>query len=276
MSECINDYYIYNGDIKESKNFDKEILRTGKVLYEVIRIIDGKPLFFNKHMDRLRNSAKITGVTIKFSNQDIKEMIEKLINSNGIYYSNVKLIFNFDSISRKLNISAVYFVEHSYPSKENYEYGVNTIFYHGERETPNAKILNINFRQLVNKEIRAKNAFEAILLDRNGDITEGSKSNIFMIKEDNVITAPVQSVLPGTTRQTIIELCRKANINVVEKKVNYTEIESMDALFISGTSPKVLPIAKVEKSEFGSSKNRIVLQIMKLYDKEVYNDLAKA
>lgn len=274
MSECINNYYIYNDNIEESQNFDEIILSKGKVVYEVIRIIGGKPLFFKKHMDRLKNSAKLTNVTIKFADEEIKQIIDKLININKTYDGNVKLIFNFKTNLNKLNAFAAYFVEHSYPSKKNYKFGVSTIFYHGERDNPNAKVLNTSFRKLVNKQIRGKNVFEAILLDRNGDITEGSKSNIFMVKGDKVITAPLEAVLPGTTRQTIIELCNKLGIQIVEKKVNYTQIKDLDALFISGTSPKVLPISKVDAIEFKSAQNKIVLKIMEAYDEEVNRDLA--
>lgn len=274
MSECINNYYIYNDSIKESENFDEKILNKGTALYEVIRIIDGKPLFFKKHMARLKNSAKITNVTIKFTDEEIKQSIDKLIDINKVYNGNVKLIFNFEVNLDKLNAFAVYFVRHSYPSKEEYMFGVSTIFYRAERDNPNAKVLNTSFRELVNKEIRDKHAFEAILLDRNGDITEGSKSNIFMVKGDKVITAPLEAVLPGTTRQTIIEICNKLNIQVVEKKINYTQVKDLDALFISGTSPKVLPISKVDKFEFKSPQNEIVLKIMKAYDEEMNRDLA--
>ena len=76
-----------------------------------------------------------------------------------------------------------------------YTEGVKTILYYGERENPNAKIVNDNFRAKVTEEIKKSNAFEAILVDRNGLITEGSKSNIFAIKDGKLITAKAEAVL---------------------------------------------------------------------------------
>ena len=81
--------------------------------------------------------------------------------------------------------------------------------YFGERENPNAKIINLSFREKVNKKIREKNAYEAILVDRKGYITEGSKSNIFMIKDNMLLTSPVKAVLPGVTRGEIIDIAEE-------------------------------------------------------------------
>ena len=91
-----------------------------------------------------------------------------------------------------------------------------------------------------------KEAFEAILINNQGFVTEGSKSNIFMIKGTRVYTAPAEGVLLGITREKIIEACKALNLTVEEKEVTHEEIKDLDGLFISGTSPKVLPINEVE------------------------------
>lgn len=141
--------------------------------------------------------------------------------------------------------------------------------YHGERQNPNAKIINTAFRSAVDKEIRENGAYEAILADNNGYITEGSKSNIFLIKGNNVFTAPVSTVLPGVTRNVILEILKNDNIPVYEKKIHYTQLKDYEALFISGTSPKVLPISMADNIKFDSSSNELVERIMKDYNDEI-------
>lgn len=265
MSECVNEYFIVNDEIAKCSNFKESYIKNGKLIYEVIRIIEGIPLYLERHLDRLDNSCKIAGCKLWISNNNIENSIYKLVEKNNIKNGNVKLIFNFG----KKKIFLAYFIEHSYPDKEMYDNGVKTILYHGERNNPNAKIIDNNFRNKVNIEIKKNNAYEAILVDRNGYITEGSRSNIFFIKNDKLITSPIQSVLPGVTRQVIIELCKNKGIYVCEDKINYKKINEFDASFISGTSPKVLPISYIDDIHFNSTGNALLNFIKNIYDIDI-------
>lgn len=265
MNECINEYYILNEEKINTKYFDDRYLKEGKALYEVIRIINGVPLYLEEHLERLKNTAKLTNDKLWLDLNEVTKSIFKLIDINDIKYGNIKMVFNFN----KCNNFLVYFVEHHYPTEDMYLNGVKTIFYHGERKNPNAKVIDVNFRKGAQDEIKKHNAFEAILVDRNGFITEGSKSNIFMIKGDDVLTSPLKDVLPGVTRAKIIDLCIKNNINILEKQVKYTDIDKLDAAFISGTSPKVLPIKFINDFELNSTKNKILNIIKQEYDKDI-------
>ena len=137
------------------------------------------------------------------------------------------------------------------------------------------KVINNDFREKVNKEINDMCAYEAILVDDNGFITEGSKSNIFMVIGTKVLTSKVENVLPGITRQFIIKTCEKLNIVVEEKNLHESDIESLTGLFISGTSPKVLPIKSVDEFSFNSSKNSIINSIMLGFEDELNEDKQK-
>ncbi|NRW83701.1 branched-subunit amino acid aminotransferase/4-amino-4-deoxychorismate lyase [Clostridium beijerinckii] len=146
--------------------------------------------------------------------------------------------------------------------------GVNTILYFGERENPNAKIINDTFRERVNKEIKDNNAYEAILVDSNGHITEGSRSNIFMVKGNKLLTSPVKAVLPGVTRGEIIDIANKVGVEVEEVEYKYSDIDKLDGMFISGTSPKILPIKTVNSINFNADNN-LIRKLMKEYDDEI-------
>ncbi|MFL0197072.1 aminotransferase class IV [Clostridium sp. WILCCON 0269] len=269
MRECSNEFFLYNDEIKRKEEFTEDVFKEGKSIYEVIRVIDGKPLFLKPHLERMENSFKITCLKIWLTGEEIKNSINKLVKVNKIYNGNVKIVFNFS----KKNIFLAYFSKHYYPPLEWYKEGVNTIFFHGERKNPNAKVINNTFREEVDKKIKDNNVFEAILVDNKGNITEGSKSNIFMIKSEKVITAPIEDVLPGVTRDIIIKICIRLGFEVVEQKINYREIEKFDALFISGTSPKVLPIKKVENIKFSSPENKVFISIMEEYQREIDRDI---
>ena len=234
-----------------------------KVVYEVLRVIDGKPLFFEDHLERMKNSFDLINEGFLLKNDEIKEMIKDLINKEKKLCGNIKITYSI--IEKKLD---VFFIKHSYPTDEMYDNGVKVILYFGERENPNAKIVNDNFRSGVNKEIENNNAYEAILIDRNGFITEGSRSNIFMIKNNVILTSPTKAVLPGVTRKKVLELANQLNLKVEEQEYNYKKINELDGMFISGTSPKILPISSVSDIKL-NEKNSIILKLMKAYDDSI-------
>lgn len=276
MSECIEKYYIHNSEIESTKNFNDEMITSGTSLYEVIRLVDGVPLFLDRHLDRLSKSAYLTNLNLWLDRTEIRNSIDTLVKENNLTMGNIKLVFNYFERHGEINRNYyAYVVEFHYPSDEQYEKGVGTILYHGERNNPNAKVISMEFRKNVEKKITEEKVYEAILVDRNGYITEGSKSNIFMVQGNNVITAPLGDVLPGITRGVIIEICKTLKLNIEEKRIKYDEIQGLDALFITGTSPKVLPIKKVDCVIFESSKNNVVLNIMRAYN-EIINNFIKS
>ncbi|WP_138202720.1 aminotransferase class IV [Haloimpatiens lingqiaonensis] len=267
MSECIKDFYILNGEIKNTNCFHEKYLKEGRALYEVIRIIDGVPLYLENHLERLQNTAKLTGDKLWLTVEEIKNNMQKLVKINDVKIGNIKMVFNFNENKDFL----VYFVKHSYPTEQMYKEGVKTILYHGERTNPKAKVIDMEFRSKVTEEINKNQAFEAILVDREGYITEGSKSNIFMIQGSEVITSPCDKVLPGVTRAMIIHICNNIGVNVREERFHFKNIDKLDALFISGTSPKVLPIKQVGEFKFNSSNNAVLNNIRIEYDKNIEN-----
>lgn len=267
MAECFKNYFIYNDEVKSNEKFDNKILHEGKSLYEVIRIVEGIPVFLENHLNRLENSSKMTGMKVWLTNEEIKNRIKKLVEANELMQGSIKSIFNFKDEG---NTFIAYFMDLKYPTKEEYENGISTVFYHGERTNPNAKILNANFRETVDRILEENNAYEALLVDRNQIITEGSRSNVFMVKNNKLYTSPVKSVLPGITRQMILNICEKCNIEVVEEKITYDGITTADGAFISSTPVKIVPIKNIGDTLLHSSENVIIKKIMEEYDELTY------
>lgn len=266
MAECFRKKFICNGEIKSAHEFNCEYLNSSNVLYEVIRIIDGVPLFLEDHITRLNNSAKTINLKLNVKKEDIKEEIYKLCKANDVFLGNIKIII--DVKDNKDQKRLTYFIKHSYPKENMYEKGVFAALYNAERDNPNAKIINAKLREDTNRFIKENDIYEAILVDKNGCITEGSRSTIFMVKGNNVYTSPIEDVLPGVTRKHILGICKTLKINVIEEKIHFTRINTMDALFICGTSPKVLPICKIKNNEYNAN-NEIVQKIKKSYDKTI-------
>ena len=234
-----------------------------KIIYEVLRVMNGKPIFLENHLRRMKNSFELIGEKFTLSDAEISIKIDNLIKNENKSEGNIKITYGVYE-----KILKVFFVEHSYPSNEMYENGVKTILYFGERENPNAKVVDENFREKVNREIKDENAYEAILVDKNGYITEGSKSNIFMVKGNELLTSPLKAVLPGVTRGEIIKIAEKLGIKIKEVEYKYLDIDKLDGMFISGTSPKVLPIKSVNNINLDSN-NDIIRKLNKEYNSNI-------
>jgi len=261
--DAILEYYLEDGHIEKISNYTTDSKEKGRIIYEVIKVIDGVPLFYEDHIKRFESSFNLTNKVFSYKYDKIKEYIDRLIEANKINCGNIKITFDIKTDTMK-----IFSIKHSYPSKEMYEKGVKTIFYHGERTNPNAKVVDNDFRAKVTEEINKNNAYEAILVNKAGYITEGSKSNIFMIEKDKLYTSPLEDVLPGVTRGRIIALSKKIGLDFEEKSIKFDKIENIDAMFISGTSPNILPISSVDNKVLDVD-NKVLRYLMKKFDEEI-------
>lgn len=262
-------YFIHNGNILTSDSKELSLDKTSKVIYEVIRVIDGIPLFLEEHIDRLKKSAKLLNCSIDNITDVITMDTKKIITLNDMPEKNLKiLIYNIDN---PIPDYYIFFIESFYPKKELYQKGIKTISYKAVRDNPQAKVVKTNFRENINAALKKNNAYEALLLNEVGEITEGSRSNVFFVKDGSLYTSPSKDVLLGITRAHIIELCKNLGINVIEQPITYRFLEDCDGLFITGTSPNVLPISQVDDRLFASPRNNIIITIMKSFDLIIKN-----
>jgi branched-chain amino acid aminotransferase len=123
----------------------------------------------------------------------------------------------------------------------------------GERKNPNAKIMDSFLRSQADEWRERNNVNEVLLVTHDGFITEGSRSNVFFIKDNTLITAPSDKVLQGIARKHIFAICAENNIEIKEELVHYTKLERMQAAFLSGTSRRVLPINKIDHHHFNTT-----------------------
>ena len=214
-------------------------------VYEVIRLTDGRPQFLPEHFQRLENSLGSIGIAVPFTLETLTRSIRELAEEGHISDHNLKLEVDVSGHS------ILYLNPTHYPSPQQYETGVRTALFFGERKNPNIKMMDQALRDATNTAIREQGVYEVILVDRSGHITEGSRSNIFFIKNGEVYTSPLHQVLPGVTRGKIIEILREKGVPVHEEPIAAADLRSFDAAFISGTSPKVLPVSSVSGMQTG-------------------------
>ena len=248
MNECYGNKFILNGNLQPVEMFDNSLVYEGDSVYEVLRMIRGNPIFFHDHMERLIMSVKLQKKDHLADISLLREAIICLTKLEKKHDTNLKIVFNY---KRSANNFLVYFIESVYPTQIQYQKGVKGILFFAERKDPEVKVINHKLRSSICNRLIAESAYEAILVNEDNLITEGSRTNIFFLKKDILITAPDNMVLNGITRKHIIAICKENNIKIEFDCVKVSGIKDNDAIFMTGTSPMVLPFACIGNDLFG-------------------------
>ncbi len=254
--KTLGEKYIINGKSADVLDFIPDM--SADIYYEVVRLIDGKLLFLQDHLDRLRNS--LAGSGIVFPGKDtLLHNLRLLLEQNSFTHGNIRICLQ-PSTENGSDLLC-YFISYVYPDAIMYKEGVQLVTYPYIRSNPGIKKWDERFRSSVGQYIREHGVYEAVLLNKEKQITEGSRSNLFFIdQQDKLVTVPEKVILPGITRNYVLEIAQRNGIPILERSVSLNSLDSMVSAFISGTSPKVLPVKKLDKYCFDVSHP--VLQLL--------------
>jgi len=261
MNECFGKKFVLNGELHPADLFDNTLVYEGESVYEVIRMVKGLPVFFHDHMERLASSVRLQHKEIIADIASLRKDIINLTRSDKKKETNLKIVFNYNGKSSNY---LVYFIEPIYPSQEQYKKGVKGTLFFGERKNPESKIINHKLRSSISHKLIREVSYEALLVNGKNEITEGSRSNIFFLKGDILVTAPDEVILCGITRKYILEICRMNKIEVRFACVRVEDLLEYDAAFMTGTSPMVLPFCCIDDKYF-NVKLPLMEKLRKLY-----------
>ena len=243
-------------------------------VYEVVPFYNKKLIDFSFHVKRLKYSLKELQIKYIVKEDKLKKIFNKIISlnkiRNGIVYLQItrgvqsrdhnyrnNLIPNLIiyTINRKLNLP-----------NSNFK-GVKAITYKDLRwKRRDIKTVSLLANVLAKKEAVRKKAYEAILID-NGKITEATASNVWIVKNNKLITHPSNTdILKGITRETVKKLIKKNKLNLKETSFTKKELYNADEVFITSASSFVTPIIKVDSKLVNKGKiGKITLQLATLY-----------
>lgn len=260
------DFLFVNGELHpscETAIFDRI---DGNSVYEVIKLIEGVPLFFEDHMARMHRSATLLGATIDKPPTQVRAEISQLVEKNNCADINAKLVWYPGS---EKPIFMTYFVRQDFPDDRAYQRGAHTILYDGERRNPQIKAVKTSYRERARVVREAAGAYEALLVDDNGFISEGTRSNLFFLIGHQLCTPPPDAVLLGVTRQHVMALCRELAIDVQEKMLHKDELSRVEAAFITGTTIDILPIGSIGRLQLASVGHPVIQTITRAFAEQV-------
>lgn len=272
--KIIGKYYLHNQQLQAVENFSG--MPELPAVYEVLRLIDGVPLFLEEHLLRLQKSALLLQRQLETTLELLASDLHHLANKNHISNGNIRITVAFPPEHQESKRQELYafFVPHHYPIAAEYLRGYHLTTLQLERPEPNAKVVNISLTQQAEALKQATGADEVLLVNQQGLITEGSKSNIFFVINNELLTAPLDLVLGGITRQKVLELCAENHIRCIEKAISMDMLGQVQAAFITGTSPRVMPVSNIDDHVL-DAHNPLVQKIMQLYDQLIMEAIGK-
>jgi branched-chain amino acid aminotransferase len=245
------------------------VVHYGSSIFEGIRCYNtkrGSAIFrLDAHIERLFNSAHIYRMDVPYSYKDIVEACCQLVTENGYKECYLRPVifrgygtFGVDPFPAPIETYICVWPWGKYLGHGALEQGVDVCVSSWTRIAPNtlpsmAKAgANYMNSQLIKMEAKLNGYAEGIALDPQGYISEGSGENIFLIKDGVVMTPPLYStILPGITRDSVIKICERMGIPVVERAIPREMLYISDEVFFTGTAAEITPIRSVDKVQVG-------------------------
>lgn len=265
--ETIEPYLMADG--REIRREDSGPIFSGigrPAVYEVIRIVGGRPLFWEEHLARMRRSAGMIGQEIIRTDAEIRSDMGRLAESNRPDGVHAKLVWSKPGGAERF---LAYFIPAESPGPDARRTGIHTIRHAGVRETPHLKTVNARFRDRITEARQHAGAYEALLVDEAGYVTEGSRSNFFAVVGGSLATPPSDAVLPGVTRYQVLALCDEIGVEVVERPIHQDDLATLDGAFITGTTVDVMPIGSVDEIRLPSVDQPVIREIVRRYEARV-------
>ncbi len=246
-------------------------LHYGLGVFEGIRCYKGikvSAIFrLKEHIDRLFSGAHICQINIPFSREDISRAIIETVKVNGFEECYIRPIvylgygaMGIYSKDNPVKVSIATWPWGAYLGDEGLKNGIRVKVssynrHHVNVSMTKAKVCgNYANSQLAKREVIASGFDEALLLDTEGYVSEGSGENIFVVRNGIIKTTPLTSILEGITRDSIIRIAKDEGIEVIEERFTRDELYISDEAFFTGTAAEITPIREVDGRTIGSGK----------------------
>ncbi len=219
-------------------------------VYENVRAIRGKALFLEDHAERLMASARIIGLEHPFTKEAFCAWTEALLARLGPeVVCNLKILLIGAPTPEGCALSILPLAP-LFPDKRLFTRGATAITFPYERLFPQAKTLNMFGSYYAYKKAKEAGCYDALLTDRHGNITEGTRTNVFAIKDRVIQSPPAQDILEGITRLHVLQVAREHGFTLEEGPLPLSDLARWDGLFLTSTSTKILPITAVDAHAF--------------------------
>lgn len=249
-------------------------------VYEVIAVLDNNLIDLDFHLKRLKYSLRELEIKFIINKKNLTKIFLNLVKKNktrnGIIYLQITRGIQFREHKYQKNLTPtliVYTRNKSFNLPGKKFVGVKTITYQDLRwKRRDIKTVNLLPNIIAANMAKKKNAYEAILIQK-GKVTEGTSSNIWIIKRNNLITHPANSdILKGVTRTSLLKIIKKTNLKLIEKQFTHKQLINADEVFLTSSGSFITPILKIDNKKINNGKiGNITLKLAEMYTEACIN-----
>ncbi len=260
MGDKMGTFYI-DGEFVEASQavvpVDDLALLRGYGVFDFMRTYGGRPFAVGEHVQRLKRSCELIGLAFPWSTDDVIRIVMDTLGRNDYEESNVRLVVtggaSADSITPegkpRLLVMVTPILE---MPAEWYSQGASVVTVGIERFIPGAKTINYIPAIMAMREARRRGAIEALYRDARQRVLEGTTTNLFAVV-DGVLTTPSESILPGITRKTVLELL-EGREPVKLGPIMLDALYRAEEVFLTASNKEVVPIVRVDEQVIGDGK----------------------
>ena len=254
-------YYIdgqFVDDRKAQISVRDIVVLRGFGVFDFLITYNRRPFHIETHVRRFENSARNIGLVMHHSRDEIRRIVAETIERNPHHQeSNVRMVYtggiSADGVTPEGNgILMVMATPRHVPPAEWYRDGAKVITVAMERFMPLAKSTNYLSAVCALQEARKQDAIEAVYVDRQQRILEGTTSNIFAVRGKTLIT-PNRDILPGVTRGVVLDLVRDT-YDLELRDIQLSELPRMEEVFTTASNKEVVPVVQVDDRIIGGGK----------------------
>lgn len=251
-------YYIDGKFVDESEakiDVNDLIVLRGYGVFDFLRTYQGRPFHLEDHVERLFESARLIGIESRWSKEEVISIVLEALNRSQHKECNIRLVISggvsLDSITPegKPKLMVMITATHQLP-QEWFANGVKIVTSPTQRVFPEAKSMTYMPAILALKKARAQGAIESIYTDQKQRLLEGTTTNLYLVKGNQLITSS-SDVLPGITRKVLLEIL-SSEFQIETRDVFKKELSEVEEVFISSSIKEVLPVNMVDDLRIGS------------------------
>ena len=269
----LNGDYVPDHEAKISI-FDRAV-NFGDAIYDVAGVLDGKLIDFEHHMQRYSNSLRKLAIESPLSQDEILQAFRRLVELNnldeGLVYMQVtRGVAERDFVWPEGIAPNVFMFTQAKTQgeRDNASHGVKLASADDIRwARRDIKSVNLLGQVLVKQAAHDAGAYEALMIDAEGYVTECGSTSFFIVRDNEIMTrALTNDILPGVTRRAIIALCESKGFKLSETRFTLQQALEADEAFISGASSYILPVVKIDEHAMSAGKpGPVTLQLRDIY-----------
>ena len=281
-----------NGDLVPAEEagipFDDRAVLYGDGVFETVRAYRGRPFRLERHLDRLEDGCRVLRLEPPERTEEIKNAVMSLLQENGLSEEGDAYVritatggpSTGPKMLERTGPTGLFIIARPYEGYPEHLYreGVSLVISGIKRNSssPLSSLKSSNYLEslIARQEAIDQGADDAVMLTTAGNLAEATSSNLFMVREGNVLTPDIGcGFLPGVTREAVIELCGKLGITCTPVMAGTDVLVSADEVFLTSSLMEVMPVCKIARKQVPKCPGRVTARLAEAYRELVAREL---